>query len=171
MSAGYSCEQLAPHHSLEAFACGEISIDNWCRGGGGRKAHDSWLCTVWVLTTGSSDVAGLFTLSNHTVEGVLLPSRDAGGVATSPAILIGKLAMREDLRGRKIGSLLIGHAIEKAVDAARLSASRLITLDATNERVMQWYQNHDFKSYSSDTPLKMYMKMSSAVRFADELKS
>lgn len=170
MSEGYSCEQLASHHMLEDFVCGESSIDDWCKGGG-RKAHNSWLCTVWILTTGSSEVAGFFTLSNHTVEGVHLPSKDAGGVATSPAILIGKLAMREDLRGQKIGSLLIGHAVEKAVDAARLSASRLITLDAANSRVMQWYQNHNFKSYSSDTPLKMYMKMSSAVKFADALKA
>lgn len=169
MSGQYSCQQLAEHHDLEAFVCGESSIDNWCARGG-RLAHNGWLCTVWVLVNGLGELLGFFTLSNHTVEGVHLPDKDAGGVATSPAILIGKLAMRCDLRKQGLGSILVGFAMQKAVESARLSASRLITLDAANERLMAWYANHGFKSYSDETPLKMYMKMSTAVKAVERMQ-
>lgn len=165
---GYSCEPLGDHHRLEEFLCGEPSIDNWCAAGG-RLAHKSFLCSVWILTPGDGLVDGFFTLSNHTVEGVQLPSKDAGGVTSSPAILIGKLAMRQELRGQKTGTVLIGHAISKSVEAARLSASRLITLDAANPKVQAWYEKHKFNSYSAETPLQMYMKMSTAVKFAEQL--
>lgn len=168
MTESYSCEPLTEHHRLEDFCCGEPSIDNWCALGG-RKAHLGWLCSVWILTLGGGSVDGFFTLSNHTVEGVQLPSKDAGGVLSSPAILIGKLAMRKELRGQGLGSLLIGHALQRSVEAARLSASRLITLDAASPEVQAWYARHKFRSYSDETPLKMYMKMSTAVTFAGQL--
>lgn len=168
MTEAYSCEPLSEHHRLEDFCCGEPSIDIWCAAGG-RKAHQGWLCSVWILTPGDGSVDGFFTLSNHTVEGVQLPSKDAGGVVSSPAILIGKLAVRKELRGQGMGSLLIGHALQRSVEAARLSASRLITLDAANPKLQEWYAMHKFKSYSDETPLKMYMKMSTAVRFAGQL--
>lgn len=168
MTESYSCEPLNENHRLEDFFCGESSIDNWCIYGG-RKAHLGWLCSVWILTPGDGSVDGFFTLSNHTVEGVQLPSKDAGGVLSSPAILIGKLAMRKELRGQGLGTLLVGHALQRSVEAARLSASRLITLDAANPKLQEWYAGHKFKSYSDETPLKMYMKMSTAVTFAEQL--
>jgi GNAT superfamily N-acetyltransferase len=164
----YTCEKLTDHHPLEAFTCGESTIDDWCAKGG-RRAHNAWLCTVWVLVDASGQMAGFFTLTSHVVEGVNLPAKDSGGVPSSPASLIGKLALRKELRGQGLGTILIRHALDKCVEAARLSASRLITLDAANEALVAWYKKHGFKSYSADTPLKMYMKMSSAAAVVDAL--
>lgn len=168
MNAEYTCEKLTEEHPLEKFACGEQSIDDWCARGG-RKAHNSWLCTVWVLLDAAGVMVGFFTLTSHLVEGVNLPAKDSGGVPTSPASLIGKLALRKDLRGTGLGTTLVRHALEKCVEAARVSASRLITLDAANEDLVVWYKKHGFKSYSDETPLKMYMKMSTAAATVDAL--
>jgi predicted GNAT family N-acyltransferase len=129
------------------------------------------LCRIWVSMGAGGQVAGFFTLSNHTVSGLDLPGKDRGTSGTIPATLIGKLAMRQDLRKQGLGSLLLQDALERAVMGANYSSSRLIVLDAANEKVMGWYKAHSFKSFSQATPLRMYMKMSTADAMVKALRS
>lgn len=161
MSGWNPCEQLDDHHPLEKFSCGESSIDDWCSGGG-RKAHASRLCRIWVSPDAAGGIAGFFTLSNHTVSGLDIHGKDAGAGGSIPATLVGKLALRSDLRKSGMGTLLLLDAMERAVIGSEYSSSRLIVLDAANESVMGWYRKNSFKSFSEASPLRMYMKMSSA---------
>jgi GNAT superfamily N-acetyltransferase len=134
-------------------------------------AHVGGLSTVWVCAEESGAVAGFFTLTNHVISGVDLPEKDSGGLETSPATLIGKLAVRRDLRGQGFGSLLVQHAVECAVQGSDFVASRLIYLDAGNDKLRNWYTEHSFKSLSDVTPLRMYMKMSTARRAVQRLQA
>lgn len=154
-------EPLAEHHQLEAFTCGVKSIDKWCFSGG-RKAHTGGLSTVWVCAEANGALAGFFTLTNHVISGVDIPGKDSAGLQTSPATLLGKLAVRQDLRGQGFGSLLLRHALECAVLGSEYVASRLIYLDAGDPGLIKWYADHSFKSMSDVTPHRMYMKMSTA---------
>lgn len=125
-------------------------------------SHASRLCRVWVSPDSVGGIAGFFTLSNHEVSGLDLPGRDSGASGLVPSTLIGKLALRSDLRRSGAGSLLLLDAMERAVIGAEYSSSRLIVLDAANEGVMKWYRKNSFKSFSELAPLRMYMKMSTA---------
>lgn len=117
---------------------------------------------MWVSPDSVGGIAGFFTLSNHEVSGLDLPGKDSGATGLVPSTLIGKLALRSDLRRNGMGSLLLLDAMERAVIGAEYSSSRLIVLDAANESVMKWYRKNSFKSFSGLAPLRMYMKMSTA---------
>lgn len=162
MSGWNSCEQLGAHHPLEGFSCGESSIDDWCKSG--RQSHAARLCRIWVSADDTGSIAGFYTLSNHTVSGIELPGKDGGATGQVPATLLGKLALRRNLRGSGYGSLLLLDAMQRAVVGSDYSSSRLIVLDAANENVMKWYRKNSFKSFSELSPLRMYMKMSTAER-------
>lgn len=166
MSGWNSCEQLGAHHPLEGFSCGESSIDDWCSQGG-RQSHASRLCRIWVSADDAGAVAGFYTLSNHTVSGIELPGKDSGATGQVPTTLLGKLALRQNLRGSGYGSLLLLDAMERAVVGSDYSSSRLIVLDAANEKVMKWYRKNSFKSFSELSPLRMYMKMSTAEKIVN----
>lgn len=157
------CVTLEDHHPIEDFECGEASMDGWCKNA--RKSHKSNLSTVWVCPDSHGAIAGFFTLSSHTVrasqwEGTA--AKDDGGVAVSPATLLGKIAIRRDLRKQKLGSILLLQAAATAVRGSEFSSSRLLVLDAANDKLCIWYKGHNFKSFSESNPLAMYMKMSTA---------
>lgn len=107
------------------------------------------MCAVHVAMKGE-DIAGFYTISPSAIRGIGLPkSRQAGKPTMAhPSWLIGELAVRKDLRGKKgngsVGAALLCHAVHMACDLSVMAGGRLVMLDPLNDTLGKWYEDHGF---------------------------
>lgn len=155
-------ELLSERHDLSDFRCGEEAIDTWVQQKCARYVA-AGMCTAWVCPDEDGRVLGLFTLSTSSIRSTELSSNDRSGFAAMPhpAILLGQIALRDELRGRGLGTLLLLEALAQCVEAALTVGTRFIVLDALNDRLVKYYADFGFKSAKGD-PRTMVMSMKTA---------
>lgn len=141
----YRSERLDPErHDVRYFTCGEASLDVWLReqavAATARRAARTW---VWVDRDGV--VVGYYALAAHRVAREDVPTKiGRGGPVQIPAVLLGRLALSESLRGHRLGAVLVADALERIIDATQTVAARLVVVDALHERVAQFYESLGF---------------------------
>ena len=67
-------------------------------------------------------------------------------------IILGRVAIDVSLKGSGLGQLLIGHALNTAVQASRKVAAQAVCLDAKNEKVAAIYRALGFRSLRDNLP-------------------
>ena len=144
-SARFRSERFDPErHDVSEFLSGEPSLDQWLRDNAAvedRRGHSR----AWVWSVDGGRVVGYYTLTAHKVAREAVPGKvGRGGPREIPAALIGKLALSSDLRGRGLGSLLLADALDRIVVASQQVATRLVVVDALNEKVAAWYESLGF---------------------------
>lgn len=146
MSERYVSQRLdLLRHDPSGFVSGVPALDRWLQEHAatedGRGHSRTW---VWVDTAGA--VVGYYTLSAHKVAREQVPADlGRGGPREIPATLVGKLALRQDLRGVGLGALLLADALDRLVDASRIVGARLVVVDALSEPVALWYESLGFR--------------------------
>jgi predicted GNAT family N-acyltransferase len=133
----YRSESFDPdRHDVEHFRCGEASLDDWLREQA-RPAAVRRTARTWVWTDTEDTVVGYYALSAHKVSREQVPSK-------IPAVLIGRLALAESLRGRGLGPVLLADALSRVVEATRTVAARLVVVDALHEHAAVFYERLGF---------------------------
>ncbi|MBW3640304.1 MAG: GNAT family N-acetyltransferase [Actinobacteria bacterium] len=141
----YRSESFDPdRHDVEHFRCGEASLDDWLREQASpaavRRTARTW---VWTDTRGA--VVGFYALSAHKVSREQVPSRiGRGGPVEIPAVLIGRLALAESLRGQGLGPVLLADALSRVLEATRTVAARLVVVEALHEQAAVFYERLGF---------------------------
>ena len=97
-----------------------------------------------------------------------IAKKDRSGLERVPATLLARMGLHASLRGEGRGAHLLVEALRVAVVASGAVGSRLIVVDAKNERLGQWYQAMSFRR-SNSNELRLYMKMSTARRLIETL--
>ncbi len=141
-------EPLGSSHDRAAFSCGVPELDNYLK----RQAsqdHTRNLARTFVLvpTHGSHEIMGYYTLSSYSLTFDALPpelSRKLPNSIPLPATLLGRLALREDLRGQGLGRLLLLYAMREVVRATRTVASLGLVVDAMTDGLVAYYENNGF---------------------------
>lgn len=146
MSEPYRSQRLDPvRHDTSAFVSGVAALDSWlCEHAANedRRGH----CRTWVWVDTDGTIVGYYTLSAHKVAREQVPSKmGRGGPREIPATLIGKLALRLELRRSGLGALLLADALDRLVDASQIVGARLVVVDALTERVALWYESLGFR--------------------------
>lgn len=103
----------------------------------------------FVLRPGSPElpaIAGFYTLSMASVQSDLIRPQLRGRLPKYPlpVALIGRLAVDERARGRRLGELLVVDALGRVVAAAESVACVGIVVDAKDEGAERFYQKYDF---------------------------
>ncbi len=137
-----------PQDAIEGFASGNPELDHFWLDKSLTYSKIG-MCAVHVAMKGE-DIAGFYTISPSVIRGVGLPkSRQAGKPTMAhPSWLIGELAVRKDLRGKKengsVGAALLCHAVHMACDLSVMAGGRLVMLDPLNDTLGKWYEDHGF---------------------------
>jgi predicted GNAT family N-acyltransferase len=131
-----------------AFRSGEEALDSYFLERASRDVREK-IAAVFVLVTeeDADTVLGYYTLSSQEIDAGDLPAeltRKIGKYRRVPATLVGKLAVSEELRGRKLGEFLLLDALKRALDATKSVMSFAVVVDAKNERVAGFYQKYGF---------------------------
>jgi GNAT superfamily N-acetyltransferase len=144
----YRLEPLGKQHDRDAFRCGAESLDNYLKT---QASQDMRLKAnaVFVLVEADAPerIAGYFTLCACGLAPGAIPDEARKHLPRYPqvsATLLGRLAVRVDLQGRGLGSVLLAEALRKAYENAAVVGSSMVVVDAIDERAANFYRAHGF---------------------------
>jgi GNAT superfamily N-acetyltransferase len=152
---------LEDHHKLDEFDCGKAGLNDWLITQA-HRANNSGTAKTYVWTPNGSDrVVAYYAITPHVIVRQELPSRLQGGVETSPAYLLARLALDRSLHGKGLGGDLLRDALEIIVDAASRASGRLIVVDAIDEMAASFYAKYDFRPVRNN-PMRLVLKIATA---------
>jgi len=142
----YRIEPLNAQHDRVAFSSGVEGLDRYFRTQAGQDIRRRVAtCFVLVAEDGRT-VGGFYTLSAASIVLRDLPAEVAAKLPrypVVPATLMGRLAVRSDLRGRRLGELLLMDALARCLRAD--IASFALIVDAKDERAKAFYARYKFR--------------------------
>lgn len=135
-------------HDRASFACGVESLDSYLKTQAAqdvrRKAN-----AVFVVSTVTAPerVLGYYTLCAMAVAQGDVPAAARKHVPRYPLVsctLIGRLAVATTEQGRRLGSILLADALQRAYESANTVGSSMVVVDALDERAAGFYAAHGF---------------------------
>lgn len=152
-------EPLRRNHKSKAFSCGEEALDFYIQRFAFTNAQKGFSKTyVAVKEEGDTQVLGYYSLSADCVGLELMPL-PAGMPSKVPLVLIGRLAVDASRQNSGMGSDLLIHALQTALEISVSIGIYAIAVDAMNERVKRFYQKYGFTPFNDD-PLHLFLPMS-----------
>jgi GNAT superfamily N-acetyltransferase len=105
-------------------------------------------------------VVGYYALAAGSVEHEEVPARIRKGLARYPVpvILLARLAVDQQERGRGLGAALLKDALTRAARAADEIGARAILVHAKDDEARSFYEHFDFEPSPSD-PLHLFLLM------------
>jgi GNAT superfamily N-acetyltransferase len=141
----WASERISTTHRVERFRCGNDALDKWLIEAA-LNADRADTARTWVWSD-DDEVVAYFALCPHEVRRESLPGSLAkSGPAVIPAILLAKLALHEDLKGKGYGGQLLIDALSRAVRAIDEAGGRLIVVDAIDDEAHGFYEHYGFKT-------------------------
>jgi GNAT superfamily N-acetyltransferase len=140
-------EPLAARHNVSRFTNGiHSSLDRWLR----ERAHSSEALSARTYVVCSADepdrVVGYFSISAAVEQRNALPSAKLrrGMPEQVPLLLIGRLAVDVEWRGRGLGSALLADALRRCLAASEIAGIRAVVAHAIDETAVTFYERHGF---------------------------
>lgn len=161
----FRIEPLTKTHDRAAFSCGIDALDTYLK----RQASQDVVkraAVCFVLTPDGETVAGFYTLSQYAVDLAGLPVEIAAKLPKYPevpATLLGRLAVSEAFRGRKLGEFLLLDALYRSWVQSQQIASAAVIVDAKDEAAKHFYEHFDFLALPS-TPKRLFLPMKTIER-------
>lgn len=143
-------EPLGRHHDRAGFSCGQPDLDDWFRLRVSQDVKRN-IARVFVAVDSELGIVGFYSLSSLSLTPETLPAEIARKLPrydAVPAVLIGRLARDERVRGRRLGEILLGDALQRILGAGRSIAAFAIVVDAKDERAADFYERFGFRVLS-----------------------
>ncbi len=144
MSQYHGPELLSADHDTDDFDCGDETLDNWLKHVAPRNQREGSSRT-WVVTAGARVVA------YYASSAAVLARAEATGRAARnqpdplPAMLLGRLAVDSEHRGRGLGAALLKHFLLKVLEVAAHTGVRVALVHAANDAAARFYRHYGFE--------------------------
>lgn len=144
----YFASPLARSHNKRQFNCGKELLDNYLHTQASQDVKRK-LSVCFVFADEDDHVKGYYTLSSTSIPRDLLPDELKRKMPSSyhdlPATLLGRLAVDNSYKGKKLGKFLLFDALKKSYDISLTAiGSVAIIVDPLDEDAIQFYQSFDF---------------------------
>lgn len=137
---------LTVAHQLDAFSCGEPSLDEWLK----RRAlanHASGASRTFVVADEERAVMGYYALAAGAVQHEQAPRSIRQNMPEPiPVMVLGRLAVDMRAQGMQLGAALLKDALERCVLVSQNTGVRALLVHAINERARQFYEYYGFKA-------------------------
>lgn len=150
--AEFIIEILGPDHDRSTFSCGTQALDRYF---GEQVTQDirrrATACFV-AIDVPASKTAGYYTLAAAGIPLADLPASLAKRLPRYPSVPVarlGRLAVDQAYRGRKLGSALLWDAVSRSL-RSEIAVCALI-VDAKDEQAEAFYVHHGFVSIGSQS--------------------
>jgi GNAT superfamily N-acetyltransferase len=147
--ASVRIEALGANHDRKSFACGNATLDRYIREQATQDIRRG-IASVFVAVgvDQPARILGYFTLSAESVAPANLPTETAKKLPRIPipAALIGRLAIDREFQRRRLGSILLADAIQKAIAAADTVAMTVVVVDPIDDAARAFYAAFGFIS-------------------------
>lgn len=140
-------EPLGSGHDVSRFSNGVHSLlDQWLRERARTSEGLSARTYVVCPTNEPERVVGYFSISTALEERRILPTAKLrrGSPEQVPLLLIGRLAVDAEWRGRGLGSTLLANALRRCLAASEIAGARGVIAHAIDEAAATFYEKHGF---------------------------
>ena len=143
-------EKLQRAHDVEAFSCGQESLDRYLQ----RYALISQRSDGAQTYVGVSDknIIGYYTLTVGHVDYEEAAPRLTKGLSKNPIpiMLLARLAVDSEWQGKGVGSGLLRNALQRTLQAADIAGIRAFLVHAKDDKAKQFYEHFDFLPSPTD---------------------
>jgi len=148
-------EPLTAGHDVSQFSCGKPALDHWLKTRALSNQQKGFIAVLVVHDVGR--VVGYYGLAPTAVAPSTLPRSIRTGQPPDPVpcLLLGQLATDLDWAGKRIGTGLVKHALERCVMAVELVGGRALMVNAVDEEAAGFWRRRGFLP-SKDDPLVLY---------------
>ncbi len=133
-------EPLAAHHLLDAFDCGQPSLNDWLQR---RSAQNqlSGASRTFVCVDQKGHVAAYYPLASSAIASVGAPGRFRRNMPDPiPVVVLARLAIARPFQGRGLGRALLQDAARRVVQAADSIGIRGLLVHALSDEAKAFYQ-------------------------------
>jgi GNAT superfamily N-acetyltransferase len=143
----YVIVHLEKNHIKAEFKSGSDALDQYLKTQASQDIKKN-VAVTYVLTYPDSDqVLGYYTISSIGIFPGDLPDdvvRKLPRYPVLPGILLGRLAVDENFKGKKIGTYLLIDALKKSLAVSNQIGIVAVIVDAKNKEAVAFYKHHDF---------------------------
>lgn len=145
-----SVEKLARRHAVDAFDCGEEALNRFLI----RFAWAYSQANASQTYVGLADdaVIGFYTLVVGEVRYDDAPARLTKGLGRHPVpiMLLARLAVSREWRGKGVGAGLLRDAVLRTLQAADIAGIRALAVHAKDDDARAFYRRFDFVESPTD---------------------
>jgi predicted GNAT family N-acyltransferase len=144
-------EPLSRMHDREAFSCGVPALDRYIQRQA-RQDADRRLASVFVVTRDGETIDAFYTLSAYAVLPQDLPPELAAKLPrlSVPVTLLGRMAVDQACRGRRLGEFVLLHALKRALRSSTEVSSWAVVVDS-KEGARDFYLRYGFLPFSEQS--------------------
>lgn len=148
-------EPITAAHDVSEFSCGKPGLDRWLRVRALSNQEKGF--TAVIVVHEAQRVVGYYGLAPTAIVPGRLPRSIRTGQPPDPVpcLLLGQLATDLRWTGRRIGTGLVKHALERCVEAASLIGGRALVVNAVDEEAAAFWRRRGFVP-SQDDPLVLF---------------
>ncbi len=163
MSGGFTVEPLSASLDRTAFTSGVEPLDRYFRERISQDVRRRMATAFVALERETGRIAGYYTLSAVSVPLGDLPDDTKARLPrypSIPAVLLGRLAVDLDYRGRGLGAALLADTLARTA-AAEIAAHALV-VDAKDEPAAAFYRHHGFLPFPLQ-PRRLFLPIATAL--------
>jgi predicted GNAT family N-acyltransferase len=154
---------LNKSHNRQSFDCGIPSLNDYLKNQAVQDMRRK-LSACFVLTQNEkSDVLGYYTLSNYSIPPTQFPEgirkKFPPNYYSIPVILLGRLAVNGNQKGKGLGKILLIDALRRSYEASLEIGSLAVVVDPINQEAMEFYHKYDFILLPDSGKMMLGMKM------------
>lgn len=162
MSEKYVIEPLdTQKHDRAAFSSGVAPLDTYLKTQASQEVKKRVAATYVLCEQDSSVIIGYYTISTASIETTQLPeeiTKRLPRYSALPAMLIGRLAVDQHYRGRRLGEYLLVNALRRCLKLSQEIGAMAVLVDAKDEGAVRFYERYGFRRFE-DRPRSLYMPM------------
>lgn len=159
MTGPFVIEPLGPSHDRASFTSGVAPLDRYLREQATQDVRRRATACYVALEVPGIKIAGYYTLAAGGIPLTDLPEPLAKRLPRYPSVPVarlGRLAVDQAYRGRKLGSALLWDAGTRAL-RSEIAAFALV-VDAKDEQAEAFYRHHGFVSFGSQ-PMQLVLPL------------
>lgn len=146
-SSQYQIEQLDKKHNKEVFSCGTTALDQYLKIQAGQDIKKNVAITYILTQHNSSHIWGFYTISSIGIFPGELPyelAKKLPRYPVLPGILLGRLAVDQSMKGKKIGAFLLIDALKRSLAVSHQIGIVAVIVDAKDAISVSFYQHFGF---------------------------
>ncbi len=138
-------EPISKNHDRKTFDCGDAGLNQFLQRHA-RQSHDKGGAKTFLAVddTNNKKILGFYSLSPASIAYERTPEIIKRGLARHevPVFRLGRLAVDRSVQGGGLGGQLLLSAGRRCLLVATQAGGVALLIDATNERVAQWYASY-----------------------------
>ena len=160
-----SIQILSADQNREKFNCGKAALNKYIQSSVDRDIKNR-LTRCYVLTFGKSkQVSGFYTLSNHAVKIAQLPKKYGRRIPPGylvPTILLGRLAVDIEFKGRGLGEFLLVDSIRRSLSASEISNAFALVVQYKDDNAKSFYEKFGFIPFTDKYAMQLFLPLKTA---------